>query len=185
MWQHRRPAAWTLAGMLAFAIPFSPAFSTAGEVPASVGSQGFLIWETPRNLPELTFEDEKGAPLTLADFHGKVVLLNIWATWCAPCRDEMPTLDSLQTQLGGEQFEVVALSIDHSGHDAVEKFYREINIEHLHMYIDPSTLAPRSQIERSPHSIKVLTLKLTLRISFIASGRVAIRFKVTVLPEWA
>ncbi|EBA01784.1 putative thiol:disulfide interchange redox-active center transmembrane protein [Marinobacter sp. ELB17] len=50
------------------------------------------------------------------------MLLNIWATWCAPCREEMPTLDLLQTQLGGEQFEVVALSIDHSGHDAVEKF---------------------------------------------------------------
>ncbi len=141
MWQHRRPAAWILAGMLAFAIPFSPAFSTAGEVPASVGSQGFLIWETPRNLPELTFEDEKGAALTLADFHGKVVLLNIWATWCAPCREEMPTLNSLQAQLGGEQFEVVALSIDHAGYGAVEKFYREISIKHLHMYIDPSTLA--------------------------------------------
>lgn len=141
MWQQRRPATWVLAAILAFTIPFTPARLSAGEVPASVGPKGFLIWETPRNLSELTFEDETGAALTLADFHGKVVLLNIWATWCAPCREEMPTLDSLQAQLGGEQFEVVALSIDHSGRDAVEKFYRDISIKHLRMYIDPSTLA--------------------------------------------
>jgi thiol-disulfide isomerase/thioredoxin len=127
--------------MLAFAISLTPALSIAGEVPASVGPQGFLIWETPRNLPELAFEDEKGKPLTLADFHGKVVLLNIWATWCAPCREEMPTLDSLQAQLGGEQFEVVALSIDHAGIGVVEKFYRETGVQHLCKYIDPSTLA--------------------------------------------
>ncbi|MEH6563582.1 MAG: TlpA disulfide reductase family protein [Marinobacter sp.] len=87
--------------MLAFAISLNPSVSTAGEVPGSVGPQDFLIWETPRNLPELAFEDKKGKPLTLADLHGKVVLLNIWATWCAPCREEMPTLDSLQAQLGG------------------------------------------------------------------------------------
>jgi thiol-disulfide isomerase/thioredoxin len=141
MWQQPTPVAWVLAAMLAFSITLTPAVSTAGEVPASVGPQGFLIWETPRNLPELAFEDKKGKALTLADFHDKVVLLNIWATWCAPCREEMPTLDALQAQLGGEQFEVVALSIDHAGRGVVEKFYREISIKHLRMYIDPSTLA--------------------------------------------
>lgn len=141
MWQQPTPLAWVLAAMLAFAISLAPAVSTAGEVPGSVGPQGFLVWETPRNLPELALEDEKGKPLTLADFHDKVVLLNIWATWCAPCREEMPTLDSLQAQLGGEQFEVVALSIDHTGIRVVEKFYRETGVQHLRKYIDPSTLA--------------------------------------------
>ncbi|WP_148863308.1 TlpA family protein disulfide reductase [Marinobacter fonticola] len=141
MWQQGRPLVRVLTAVLALAFSFNPAFTTAEDVPASVGPQDFLIWETPRNLPELAFEDAKGEPLTLADFHGKVVLLNIWATWCAPCREEMPTLDSLQAQLGGEQFEVVALSIDHAGRGAVEKFYREIGISHLRMYIDPSTLA--------------------------------------------
>lgn len=111
------------------------------DVPKSVGPQGFLIWEPPRNLPELAFEDKDGKPLTLADFQGKVILLNIWATWCAPCREEMPTLDSLQAQRGGERFEVVALSIDHAGIGVVEKFYRESGIQHLRKYIDPSTLA--------------------------------------------
>ena len=113
----------------------------AGDVPESVGPQGFLIWESPRTLPELAFEDENGRPLTLADFQGKVILLNIWATWCAPCREEMPTLDSLQAQLGGEHFEVVALSVDHAGIRVVEKFYQETDVQHLRKYIDPSTLA--------------------------------------------
>ena len=141
MWQQPTRVAWVPAAMLAFTIPLSPVVSTAGEVPESVGPQGFLIWQTPRQLPDLAFEDEKGNPLTLADFRDKVLLLNLWATWCAPCREEMPTLDSLQGRLGGEQFEVVALSIDHAGRDAVEEFYREIGIRHLQMYIDPSTLA--------------------------------------------
>ncbi|MFC0703246.1 TlpA family protein disulfide reductase [Marinobacter persicus] len=113
----------------------------AGKVPKSVGPQGFLIWESPRTLPELAFEDEDGRPLTLADSKGKAILLNIWATWCLPCREEMPTLDSLQAQLGGEQFEVVALSVDHAGISVVEKFYRKTGIQHLRQYIDPSTLA--------------------------------------------
>ncbi|EDM49543.1 TlpA family protein disulfide reductase [Marinobacter algicola] len=141
MWQQPTPVARVLAAMLVFAISFAPAVSTAGDVPESVGPQGFLTWETARNLPELAFEDKKGKPLTLADFHGRVVLLNIWATWCAPCREEMPTLDSLQAQLGGERFEVVALSIDHAGIGVVEEFYRETGIQHLRKYIDPSTLA--------------------------------------------
>lgn len=141
MWKHHGPTTWILAAVLALAIPFGLAFAAARDVPASVGPQDFLIWKTPRNLPELTFEDDEGEPVTLADFHGKVVLLNVWATWCAPCREEMPTLDSLQAQLGGDQFEVVALSIDHAGHGVVEKFYREISIKHLRKYIDPTALA--------------------------------------------
>ncbi|MEH6672683.1 TlpA family protein disulfide reductase, partial [Halopseudomonas sp.] len=95
----------------ALAISIAAPVMAAGKVPKSVGPQGFLIWESPRTLPELAFEDEDGRPLTLADFKGKAILLNIWATWCLPCREEMPTLDSLQAQLGGEQFEVVALSV--------------------------------------------------------------------------
>lgn len=156
MWQQPTPVARVLAAMLVFAISFAPAVSTAGDVPESVGPQGFLTWETARNLPELAFEDEKGKPLTLADFHGTVVLLNIWATWCAPCREEMPTLDSLQAQLGGERFEVVALSIDHAGIGVVEEFYRETGIQHLRKYIDPSTLATSTLgIEGVPRTLLI------------------------------
>ena len=97
----------------------------------------FAMNETPRPMPELQFSDSDGKALTLADFKGKVVLLNIWATWCVPCRKEMPTLDRLQATLGGPDFVVLPLSIDKKGMDAVSKFYTEIGILHLSRYVAP------------------------------------------------
>tara|TARA_R100000322_G_scaffold46380_1_gene29026 strand:+ start:750 stop:1232 length:483 start_codon:yes stop_codon:yes gene_type:complete len=130
-----------MAIILALSVPIAFASATAADVPQSVGPQGFLVWETPRSVPELHFEDGSGTPLALADFQGKAVLLNIWATWCAPCRDEMPTLDSLQAELGGDRFEVVALSIDHEGIAIVQDFYRKVGVGHLRQYIDPTAMA--------------------------------------------
>jgi thiol-disulfide isomerase/thioredoxin len=100
--------------------------------------QNFAVHEAPVPVPEISFEDANGQPKTLADFRGKVVLLNIWATWCAPCRKEMPTLDRLQARLGGPDFEVVALSMDRAGPEIVRKFFTEIGIEHLALNIDTS-----------------------------------------------
>lgn len=97
-----------------------------------------LYIATPKPFPAFKFSDASGHPLTLADFHGKFVLLNIWATWCIPCRKEMPTLDRLQAKLGGLHFEVVPVSIDAEGLAAVRKFYAEIKIEHLGIFLDPS-----------------------------------------------
>jgi thiol-disulfide isomerase/thioredoxin len=91
---------------------------------------------SPRPLPELAFVDGKGKPVTLADFRGRTVLLNVWATWCPPCREEMPSLDRLQKSLGGPGFEVVALSIDAGGAPVVERFYKEIGIASLAIYVD-------------------------------------------------
>src|SRR5215510_150174 len=65
---------------------------------------------TPLRLPDLTFEDATGQPKKLSDFRGKTVLLNLWATWCVPCRKEMPALDGLQAKLAGPNFEVVAIN---------------------------------------------------------------------------
>ncbi|HEY3077040.1 MAG TPA: TlpA disulfide reductase family protein [Burkholderiales bacterium] len=95
----------------------------------------------PKAVPELRFVDAAGRSLTLADFRGKVVLLNIWATWCAPCREEMPALDRLQAKLGGERFQVVALSVDQQGAPIARKFYGEVGIKALPLYIDPSAKA--------------------------------------------
>lgn len=91
-----------------------------------------------RPLPAIRFQDADAKPRTLADFRGRVVLLNLWATWCVPCRKEMPSLDRLQGQLGGPAFEVVALSID-SVPQAVREFFHQYGIRRLALYIDPSS----------------------------------------------
>jgi thiol-disulfide isomerase/thioredoxin len=86
----------------------------------------------------LTFSDDGGAEKTLKDYTGRVVLLNLWATWCAPCREEMPALDRLQAKLGGPDFEVVAINIDTRNPDRPKKFLNEVKIEHLAYYADPT-----------------------------------------------
>jgi len=96
---------------------------------------------SPKAIPELRFVDATGRPRTLADFRGKVVLLNVWATWCEPCREEMPTLDRLQARLGGDRFQVVALSVDKQGATIARKFYDEFAIKALPLYIDPTAKA--------------------------------------------
>ena len=95
----------------------------------------------PKDVPALRFEDASGKDRTLADFRGKVVLLNVWATWCAPCREEMPALDRLQAQLGGPAFQVVALSVDQQGSAIARRFFAEVGIKSLDFYIDPSARA--------------------------------------------
>jgi thiol-disulfide isomerase/thioredoxin len=121
--------------LLPLAVSIQPA---EAQAPA-----GFAVHESPRPLPEIQFENGQGEAMSLADFRGKVVLLNIWATWCAPCRREMPTLERLQAELGGPDFEVVALSIDRNGQPVVKKFYEELGLRELGMYIDSSGKAPR------------------------------------------
>jgi thiol-disulfide isomerase/thioredoxin len=93
------------------------------------------LHETPREMLSPPFVDGAGRDLTLADFRGRVVLLNVWATWCAPCREEMPTLDRLQARLGGDDFHVLPLSIDRAGLGPVRRFYDEIGIRNLDMYL--------------------------------------------------
>lgn len=114
------------------------------EAESSTGAGfSFTALEEPRPLPELRFGDGEGRRLTIADFRGRLVLLNIWATWCFPCRREMPTLDRLQAKLGGPDFEVLALSIDRQGLPVVKAFYEELGLEALRVYVDASTNATR------------------------------------------
>jgi thiol-disulfide isomerase/thioredoxin len=96
----------------------------------------------PDDIAEVRFVDANGRRMSLADFRGRQVLLNIWATWCGPCREEMPTLERLQVQLGGPDFQVVALSIDREGVDVVRDFYAELDLQVLRIYVDTSTMAP-------------------------------------------
>lgn len=124
-----------LAGVLGLGI-----WSLSSNVSVTEGSAGgpLRVQEAPVAVPDFRFEDGSGRPRTLADFRGRYVLLNIWATWCAPCREEMPALARLQKKLGGDDFEVLALSIDSGGAPAVRQFFRETGVEGLGIYLDRS-----------------------------------------------
>ncbi len=110
---------------------------------AAAAERKFVLVDPPKTLPDVRFVDGEGRDRALVDFKGKVVLLNVWATWCVPCRKEMPTLDRLQSILGGADFQIVALSIDRQGLDVVRKFYGDIGIKHLAMYVDRGGRAVR------------------------------------------
>jgi len=116
---------------------------TAASAPTA-NSLDLSMFDRPRDLPEIHFADADKGELTLADFRGKVVLLNIWATWCVPCRKEMPALDRLQGLLGGDDFVVVPLSIDRKGVEAVKPFYEELGLQKLGIYVDASGAASRA-----------------------------------------
>ncbi|MAW86250.1 MAG: redoxin [Phyllobacteriaceae bacterium] len=134
-------AAIAIVGVIYFSGGTPVRAPQGGGQAETASSRSFVMHEAPRPLPEIEFEDGNGEALTLADLRGKTVLLNVWATWCVPCREEMPTLDALEAELGGPGFEVVPLSVDRAGPEVVRKFYAEIGIEHLGLYIDASMRA--------------------------------------------
>lgn len=122
--------------------PGTPAIPAAVQAKPAASSS-FTFLEKPNPLPDLRFVGGDGRALTIDDFRGKLVLLNIWATWCVPCRSEMPTLDRLQAKLGGSGFEVLALSIDRQGIAAVKAFYEELGLDALRIYVGESANAMR------------------------------------------
>ena len=110
-----------------------------GANPLSTGQMtAFVFKKAPEPLPDISFLDGAGVARSVDDWRGKVVLLNLWATWCAPCRKEMPALDRLQAALGSDQFEVVALSVDRAGLEGAKKFLDHINVRSLKLYADPT-----------------------------------------------
>jgi len=94
------------------------------------------VADEARKLPDLVFRDAAGQPKSLADWRGRTVLLNLWATWCVPCRREMPALDALQDKLGAPDFEVVAVNIDTRNLDKPKSWLREVGVDHLAYYSD-------------------------------------------------
>jgi thiol-disulfide isomerase/thioredoxin len=87
-------------------------------------------------IPDLSFQDGSGATRKLSEWRGKVVLLNLWATWCVPCRREMPALDGLQAKLGGEKFDVVAVNIDTRDPDKPKTWLKDAGISSLSYFSD-------------------------------------------------
>jgi thiol-disulfide isomerase/thioredoxin len=108
---------------------------------AFAGPQGFAVRAMPQPIVNVRYLTEDGRRGDREDFRGKVILVNLWATWCVPCREEMPTLDALQAELGSDVFEVVALSIDRAGAPAVRRFYNDIGVNNLTMYVDNTMLS--------------------------------------------
>ena len=91
---------------------------------------------TPLKLPDLAFDDADGKPRKLSDWRGRTVLVNLWATWCVPCRREMPALDALQAKLGGPDFEVVAVNIDTRDPDKPKNFLKEADLTRIGYFSD-------------------------------------------------
>ncbi len=114
----------------------------------------------PKPLPELGFDTPEGTKASLANFAGRTVLLNLWATWCVPCRQEMPALDRLQGTLGGKDFAVVAVNVDTAKLDRPMAFLHEIGVKNLKLYTD-STAAAFQTLKQAG---KVLGLPTTILI---------------------
>jgi thiol-disulfide isomerase/thioredoxin len=117
-----------------------PAVNVAGRLAPLVHGEvaALAVAQTPFRVPDLAFKDAQGRDKTLADWRGRTVLLNLWATWCVPCRREMPALDALQAKLGGPGFEVVAVNIDTRDPAKPLAFLKDVGIGHLAYYADQS-----------------------------------------------
>jgi thiol-disulfide isomerase/thioredoxin len=118
----------------------APALATAKRIaPLARGEvAGVRVADEARRVPALTFRDAAGTERTLADWKGRVVLLNLWATWCVPCRKEMPALAGLQEKLGGPGFEVVAVNIDTRDADKPKAWLKDAGVTGLAYYADTS-----------------------------------------------
>jgi thiol-disulfide isomerase/thioredoxin len=117
-----------------------PAVDTATRIAPLVHGEvaALAVAQRPFRVPDVAFKDAAGRDRTLADWRGRTVLLNLWATWCVPCRREMPALDALQGDLGGPQFDVVAVNIDTRDPQKPLAFLKDVGISHLAYYSDQS-----------------------------------------------
>ncbi|MGQ2904323.1 MAG: thiol:disulfide interchange protein TlpA [Neoaquamicrobium sediminum] len=112
-----------------------------GEVAA------ILAANPPQSVKDLAFNAPDGSPMALADLSGKTLLVNLWATWCAPCREEMPALNQLQKDMGSDTFEVVAVNVDTGGDEKPKRFLEETKVDALGYYRD-STLGLFNELKR-------------------------------------
>lgn len=133
--------------------------------------------DPPQSLKSLAFNDPAGKPMTLADHAGKTVLLNLWATWCAPCRAEMPALDALQKEMGSDAFEVVAVNVDAGDDTKPKKFLEETGVKALGYYRD-STMALFNDL-------KTRGLALGLPVTMLIDGEGCLIAHMNGPAEWS
>jgi thiol-disulfide isomerase/thioredoxin len=132
--------------------------------PRAIGEVAALTMASkPRQMPDLAFMDGNGQPRKLSDWKGKTVLLNLWATWCVPCRKEMPALDKLEGKLGSDKFAVVAVNIDTRDADKPKAFLKEANLTRLGNFHDEKAKAFQE--------LKEIGLALGMPTSVLIDGR--------------
>ncbi len=140
------PAVWIRFGVLYLGLALGAnALAAQGLADLREGDMRKLaVHSQPQDLPEVPFETIGGESMSLADYAGKVVVLNFWATWCAPCRKEMPTLSNLQAELGGDDFAVVTIATGRNPPQAMQAFFDEIGIDNLPLHRDPRQALARN-----------------------------------------
>lgn len=133
--------------------------------------------DPPQSLKTLAFDGPDGKPMTLADHSGKTLLVNLWATWCAPCRAEMPALDTLQKEMGGDRFEVVAVNVDTGDAAKPKKFIEETGVKNLALYREPTlTLFD---------TVKKRGLALGLPVTMLVDGEGCLLGHMNGPAEWS
>jgi thiol-disulfide isomerase/thioredoxin len=141
--------------------PMGASAQSAQAAEKDTGLDKLVVHSAPRAVPDFSFIDGEGETRTLADWRGKLLLVNIWATWCAPCKEEMPALDRLQAELGGDAFAVLPISVDQGGLDKPRAFLQQIGADNLPLLLDETS--------RLNFTVEALGLPATLIID--AKGR--------------
>lgn len=162
---------------VASSCPLDETFTAAIDATASGEVAAVRALETPFDARSIAFQDEAGKTVSLADFAGRTLLVNVWATWCGPCRAEMPALDTLERTKGGEDFAVVPISVDMGDIAKPKQFYAETNLSTLPLYHDGSL--------STFNDLKSKGLTLGLPVSLIVAPDGCARAVVAGPAEWA
>ena len=116
--------------------------------------KNLALSKNPKIYEEIVFKDSSGEDVSLDDFKGKLLILNFWATWCAPCREEMPSLDSLQSNSNFDNLKIFPINIGQENLSKSDSFFKEIGIQNLDIYFDaPITLAKKLSLRGVPTTI--------------------------------
>ena len=154
----------------------------AASLPTFFGESGQFVEITPlKTAPDVAFIDDAGRQHRLSDFSGRALLVNIWATWCAPCVREMPALERLQEDLGGTDFAVLPISIDGGGAPVVRRFYQSTGIDDLPLLLDPRQ---RSVFTREDEPRPDAFPLYALPISYFVDRRGRLRGYLVGAADW-